>query len=407
MENQRDLEREEREKYRSPDIARILFSILVLFLSREIAVVNFLMSVHLFISLFWIVLSEKNPLFQSRYPLFWLVPASLDVLNCLMIIYVTGSAYSSWILSLTFITAISASDPLLWRGAFTGTFGAVGLALMLVLVQTGVLPFCDIWKINYRPHSWSLVVQAAALNAGVSFFVWSAVHGSSVIANAGRASAEKENSWIHQFFSKFYSSEMTEKIQRGSVIEFTSPVMTVSVELGSVSSGIKKLNDEADSAEVNNIINSAIIEYDMKMVSQESGCHTFCRFSAAPGNTDLTESVQAALKIHSRVSKMNRSRKAEKLPPARIRTGISLENLTAVRDKESGEIFLPDQGSIISSLRYALFGKKTGIYVSEAVRKSLGTPFESRLEGKFLLKERTENIYSVQVSKSRIRKKLS
>ena len=127
----------------------------------------------------------------------WLVPASLDVLNCLMIIYVTGSSYSSWILTLTFITAISASDPIWWRGVFTGVSGAIGLSLMLILVQIGALPFTDIWKINYRPNSWSLVVQAIALNAGVSFFVWVAIHKSSVIANTGRVMAEKENSWIN------------------------------------------------------------------------------------------------------------------------------------------------------------------------------------------------------------------
>jgi hypothetical protein len=176
MDNEKNLELEERKKYRSADIARILFSLLVLFISRVISIVNFLMGFHLATSFAWMILSEKSPLFQIKYPLFWLIPASLDVFNCLMIIYVTGSAYSSWILSLTFITAITASDPLHWRGAFTGIAGAIGLALLLVFVQIGVLPFVDVWKINYRPNSWSLVVQTITLNAGVSFFIWSAIH---------------------------------------------------------------------------------------------------------------------------------------------------------------------------------------------------------------------------------------
>ena len=89
MENKKELELEERQKYRPADIARILFSLLVLFISRDIAVVNFLMGFHLFTSIVWIIQSEKSPLFQIKYPLFWLIPASLDVLNCLMIIYVT------------------------------------------------------------------------------------------------------------------------------------------------------------------------------------------------------------------------------------------------------------------------------------------------------------------------------
>ncbi|MBL0266249.1 MAG: hypothetical protein IPQ05_20880 [Leptospiraceae bacterium] len=176
MGNEIELEQEERKKYRSPDIARIIFSVIVLILSREIDIVNILMSFHLFISLLWIIVSEKKPLFQSTYPLIWLIPASLDVLNCQMIIYVTGSAYSTWILSLPFITAISSSDPLRWRGAYTLTASAIGLAAMLILVQLGILPFADIWKINYRPHSWSLVVQAIVLNTGVSIFVRSAIY---------------------------------------------------------------------------------------------------------------------------------------------------------------------------------------------------------------------------------------
>lgn len=176
MGNEFALEQEERKKYRSPDIARIIFSVIVLILSREIEVVNILMSFHLFISLLWIIVSEKKPLFQSTYPLIWLIPASLDVLNCQMIIYVTGSAYSTWILSLPFITAISSSDPLRWRGAYTLTASSIGLAAMLILVQLGILPFADIWKINYRPHSWSLVVQAIVLNTGVSIFVRSAIY---------------------------------------------------------------------------------------------------------------------------------------------------------------------------------------------------------------------------------------
>ena len=175
MENARELEIEERGKYRPADIARILFSLLVLFISRDISIVNFLMGFHLFTSIVWIIKSEKSPLFQIKYPLFWLIPASLDVLNCLMIIYVTGSAYSSWILSLTFLTAISASDPLNWRGIFTVVAGAIGLALLLALVQVGVLPFVDVWKVNYRPNSWSLIVQTVTLNGGVSFFIWSAI----------------------------------------------------------------------------------------------------------------------------------------------------------------------------------------------------------------------------------------
>lgn len=174
MENRKELE--EREKYRPADIARILFSLLVLFISRDIAVVNVLMGFHLTISIAWMIISEKSPLFQTKYPSFWLIPASLDVLNCLMIIYVTGSAYSSWILSLTFLTAITASDPLKWRGIFTVVAGTIGLALLLVLVQVGVLSFVDVWKVNYRPNSWSLVVQTVTLNAGVSFFIWSAIH---------------------------------------------------------------------------------------------------------------------------------------------------------------------------------------------------------------------------------------
>ncbi|MBK9498424.1 MAG: hypothetical protein IPO06_03400 [Leptospiraceae bacterium] len=176
MGNEIELEQEERKKYRSPDIARIIFSVIVLILSREIDIVNILMSFHLFISLLWIIVSEKKPLFQSTYPLIWLIPASLDVLNCQMIIYVTGSAYSTWILSLPFITAISSSDPLRWRGAYTLTASSIGLAAMLILVQLGILPFADIWKINYRPHSWSLVVQAIVLNTGVSIFVRSAIY---------------------------------------------------------------------------------------------------------------------------------------------------------------------------------------------------------------------------------------
>lgn len=172
---ERELGLEERTKYRSADIARILFSLLVLFISRDIEVVNFLMGLHLLTSIVWIIKNEKSPLFQIKYPLFWLIPASLDVLNCLMIIYVTGSAYSSWILSLTFLTAISASDPLRWRGIFTVVAGAMGLALLLVLVQVGVLPFVDVWKVNYRPNSWSLIVQTVTLNGGVSFFIWSAI----------------------------------------------------------------------------------------------------------------------------------------------------------------------------------------------------------------------------------------
>ena len=132
MGNEIELEQEERKKYRSPDIARIIFSVIVLILSREIEVVNTLMCFHLFISLLWIIVSEKKPLFQSKYPLFWLIPASLDVLNCQMIIYVTGSAYSTWILSLPFITAISSSDPLRWRGAYTLTASSIGLAAMLI-----------------------------------------------------------------------------------------------------------------------------------------------------------------------------------------------------------------------------------------------------------------------------------
>ena len=176
MGNEIELEQEERKKYRSPDIARIIFSVIVLILSREIDIVNILMSFHLFISLLWIIVSEKKPLFQSTYPLIWLIPASLDVLNCLMIIYVTGSAYSTWILSLPFITAISSSDPLRWRGAYTLTASATGLAAMLILVQLGILPFADIWKINYRPHPWSLVAQAIVLNTGVSLFVRTSIY---------------------------------------------------------------------------------------------------------------------------------------------------------------------------------------------------------------------------------------
>lgn len=173
---EKELERVEREKYRSTDIARIILSVIVLFLSREIAVVNTFMGFHLFISIVWMFLSEKYPLFQNQYPRFWLIPASLDVLNSLMIIYVTGSAYSTWILSLPFITAMSASDPLKWRGMYTGIAGSVGLAIMLILVQVGLLPFADIWKINYRPHSWSLVAQAIILNTGVSLFLRSAIY---------------------------------------------------------------------------------------------------------------------------------------------------------------------------------------------------------------------------------------
>lgn len=176
MGNEKELEQKEREKYRSPDLARIILSVIVLILSREIAVVNWLMGFHLFISLSWMLLSEKYPLFQNKYPLFWLIPASLDVLNSLMIIYVTGSAYSTWILSLPFITAMSASDPLKWRGMYTAIAGSVGLAIMLILVQVGLLPFADIWKINYRPHSWSLVVQAIVLNTGVSLFLRSTIY---------------------------------------------------------------------------------------------------------------------------------------------------------------------------------------------------------------------------------------
>lgn len=176
MRNEVGLEQEERKKYRSPDIARIIFSVIVLILSREIEVVNTLMSFHLFISFFWIIISEVKPLFQSKYPLFWLIPASLDILNCLMIIYVTGSAYSTWILSLPFITAMSSSDPLRWRGAYTVFVSSIGLASMLIFVQLGILPFVDIWKINYRPHSWSLVVQAIVLNTGVSLFIRTAIY---------------------------------------------------------------------------------------------------------------------------------------------------------------------------------------------------------------------------------------
>ncbi len=176
MRNEVGLEQEERKKYRSPDIARIVFSVIVLILSREIEVVNTLMSFHLFISFFWIISSEVKPLFQSKYPLFWLIPASLDILNCLMIIYVTGSAYSTWILSLPFITAMSSSDPLRWRGAYTVFVSSIGLASMLIFVQLGILPFVDIWKINYRPHSWSLVVQAIVLNTGVSLFIRTAIY---------------------------------------------------------------------------------------------------------------------------------------------------------------------------------------------------------------------------------------
>lgn len=176
MRNEVGLEQEERKKYRSPDIARIIFSVIVLILSREIEVVNTLMSFHLFISFSWIIISEVKPLFQSKYPLFWLIPASLDILNCLMIIYVTGSAYSTWILSLPFITAMSSSDPLRWRGAYTVFVSSIGLASMLIFVQLGILPFVDIWKINYRPHSWSLVVQAIVLNTGVSLFIRTAIY---------------------------------------------------------------------------------------------------------------------------------------------------------------------------------------------------------------------------------------
>ena len=49
MRNEVGLEQEEQKKYRSPDIARIIFSVIAFILSREIEVVNTLMSFHLFI----------------------------------------------------------------------------------------------------------------------------------------------------------------------------------------------------------------------------------------------------------------------------------------------------------------------------------------------------------------------
>lgn len=396
MVNEKELEREEREKYRSADIARIFFSILVLVISRNIAVVNIFMSFHLVISVSWMALSEKYPLFQSRRPLFWLVPASLDVLNCLMIIYVTGSAYSSWILSLTFITAISASDPLLWRGAFTGIAGAFGLTLMLILVQTGVLPFSDIWKINYRPHSWSLVVQAAALNAGVSFFVWSAVHGASVIANTGRSAAEKESSLIHLIFKKIFSAETVEKIHKGTYIESEfSPVMTVALDQESRTGDM----DEKAAADIFGFINSAIIEYDMKFIFYESDFFAVCRINTEKNPDDLNDVLQAARKIYSYVSDINRSKKGKKHPTFKVRVGISLENISAVKSNESDETYIPVQKNIISSLKIAYFGKKEGIYVSENVQKHLSSFSDSKLEGTLLLKGRAEKIYSLKNQK--------
>lgn len=393
MVNEKELEREEREKYRSADIARIFFSILVLVISRNIAVVNILMSFHLLISVSWMALSEKNPLFQSRRPLFWLVPASLDVLNCLMIIYVTGSAYSSWILSLTFITAISASDPLLWRGAFTGIAGAVGLTLMLILVQTGVLPFSDIWKINYRPHSWSLVVQAAALNAGVSFFVWSAVHGASAAADTGRTEAEKESSLLHLILKKIFSAETVEKIHRGTYIESeVSPVMTVSLDQ-EVRTGDM---DEESAADISRFINSVIIEYNMKFIVHESDFFVVCRVSKKKSPADLNAALQAARKIYSYAADINRSKKGKSHRTVKVRIGISLENISAVEDSESDKTCVPMQNSIISSLKIAYFGKKDGIYISETVQKNLGSFSEFSLEGSVLLKDRAEKVYSVK-----------
>lgn len=396
MKSEKELEREEREKFRYADFARIVFSILVLYISRNVSAVNILMSLHLLISVLWLVLSEMHPLFQRKYSAIWLVPASLDVLNCLMIIYVTGSSYSSWILSLTFITAISASDPLWWRGAFTGIAGAAGLALMLVLVQTGVLPFTDIWKINYRPNSWSLVAQTVALNAGVSFFVWAAVHKSSVIADTGRTAAENESSWINPVLKRLYSEDTLENMRKGIFIESEfSSVMTVCLELEASSGSKKSISDKDDYGSLLNFINSVINEFSLTGIFQDSGFTASCRLSSFRNQRDLEDCIYGAMKIYSYIHKENISRKKRKLPLIRIKIGITIENLSALKSEESGKIFIPAQDKIISSLKISLFGKKDGIYVSETVKEHLGDSVRTKLEGRSISESRSERIYSI------------
>jgi len=211
-----DVIKELKLKNRPPDLARICFSLLVLILCKDISIIKYIMLFHLCMSLVWIIIDEINPLFQRNYPKLWLIPASLDIFNSLMIIYVTGSVYSSWVLSLPLITALASSDVLRWRGLFSAIGGSVGFGLLLLLVHFDFLPYVNLWDSIDTVTSLTVVIQALLLNSVVCVSIWAAVHYNaiSIASITAKASSNSDNS--NNLLNNLLPKEITGELKKNS-----------------------------------------------------------------------------------------------------------------------------------------------------------------------------------------------
>lgn len=380
---------EERNKYFSSNLARVIFSILVLYVSKELNVINILMGNHLIISIIWFLLSYKFPTFQSKYPFYWLIPASLDILNCLMIIYVTGSAYSSWILSLSIISAISAMDKLKWRGLFTGITSSIGLAILLILVQLKVLPFIDIWKINYRPHSWILVIQASLLNAVVSFFLWESLHKISVININARDKAEKYNILINTFLKKIFQENIIEKIQNDK-IEFSnfSPIVIIELKIKNNSESDFNLN------EIYDLILPVCNQFKFNRISNENDFFAFCKLNSSEDLKTLIESINVIQKIYKEINNIIHRKNPNF--EVQISSGIALEKLVSIEMEYNNSIYLLEQSPLNLARRLSLFDNKNTIFFSSNVYKYIKNTYSCNEEGKIVYNGKLESVYSIK-----------
>jgi len=211
-----DVVKELKLKNRPPDFARFCFSLLVLILCKDISIIKYIMLFHLCMSLVWIIIDEKNPLFQREYPKFWLIPASLDIFNSLMIIYVTGSIYSSWVLSLPLITALASSDILRWRGLYSAIGSSIGFGMLLVFVHYDILPYVNLWDSIDTVTSLTVVVQSILLNFVVCISIWATVHYNAISLASITAKASSNNNNSNILLNNLLPKEITGELKKNS-----------------------------------------------------------------------------------------------------------------------------------------------------------------------------------------------
>ena len=384
-----NLEQEEKIKHFSSNLARIIFSILVLFVSKDLNVINIFMGIHLISSIIWFFLSLRFPMFQSKYPFYWLIPAGLDILNCLMIIYVTGSAYSSWILSLPFMSALSAMDKLRWRGLFTGFTSSVGFAVLLILVQLKFLPFIDIWKINYRPHSWSLVVQASLLNAGVIFFIWHSLHKISITNIIARENAEQFNNLIITFLKNLFQEDIIEKIQNTKgIINNYSPIVVIDLKT------IINHDNKIDLNEIYDLVLPICNQFHINRISNSKEFLAFCKLNSSDELNSLKESIDVTQKIFKEIQnliyKKNLNNKFQ------ISSGIVYEKIVFLDEGSGNSVFLLEQTGLSLARKISLFNNSNNIYVNEKVYEIIKNSYKWFEEGSIAFNGKLENVYSIK-----------